>query len=131
MLLKEVFIPKTHSWKLFENEGKNTHLEHIEDLVFNNGYDGAVRAFEYLDAVKGLLEGGSPTGKLTVKWDGAPAIICGIELISSKVFPCTTRSKQNETCTFLFLDWLRWLLNHSVVPGETVDLSIIKDPFDI
>lgn len=86
MLLKEVFIPKTHSWKLFEAEGKNTHLEHIEDLVFNNGYDGAVRAFEYLDAVKGLLEGGSPTGKLTVKWDGAPAIICGIDPEDGKFF---------------------------------------------
>ena len=79
MLLKEVFIQKTHSWKLFEAEGKNTHPEHIEDLVSNNGYDGAVRALEYLDAVKGLLEGGSQTGKLTVKWDGAPAIIRGID----------------------------------------------------
>ena len=65
MLLKVVFIPKTHSWKLFEAEGKNTHLEHIEDLVFNNGYDGAVRAFEYLDAVKLAKTKGRPTATVT------------------------------------------------------------------
>lgn len=86
MLINEVLIPKTHGWKLFEAEGKNTHLEHIEDLVFNNGYNGAVQAFEYLDAVKGLIEGGATQGKITVKWDGAPAIICGIDPEDGKFF---------------------------------------------
>lgn len=98
MLLKEVFIPKTHSWKLFEAEGKNTHLEHIEDLVFNEGYDGAVKAFEYLDSVKSMLEGGTPQGKVTIKWDGRPAIICGIDPEDSKFFVGTKSvfNKENK-----------------------------------
>ena len=68
MIIKEIFEPKTHYWNILnEAEGKNTHLEHIEDLIFNEGYAGAQRAFSYLDAVKGLLEGGQPEGKVTVK----------------------------------------------------------------
>lgn len=87
MIIKEIFEPKTHYWNILnEAEGKNTHLEHIEDLIFNEGYAGAQRAFNYLDAVKGLLEGGQPEGKVTVKWDGAPAIICGIDPEDSKFF---------------------------------------------
>jgi hypothetical protein len=87
MIIKEIFEPKTHYWNILnEAEGKNTHMEHIEDLIFNEGYAGAQRAFTYLDAVKGLLEGGQPEGKVTVKWDGAPAIICGIDPEDSKFF---------------------------------------------
>jgi hypothetical protein len=97
MLINEIFIPKTHSWKLLEAaEGKNTHLEHIEDLIFNEGYKGAIRAFDYLDAVKGLLEGGDPEGKVTVKWDGAPAIVCGVDPEDSKFF-VGTKSVFNTT----------------------------------
>ena len=32
-VIKRSFYSKTHSWKLFEAEGKNTQSEHIEDLV--------------------------------------------------------------------------------------------------
>ena len=96
MIIKEIFEPKTHYWNILnEAEGKNTHLEHIEDLIFNEGYAGAQRAFNYLDAVKGLLEGGQPEGKVTVKWDGAPAIICGIDPEDSKFF-VGTKSVFNE-----------------------------------
>ena len=87
MLITEIFEPNKHHWNILnEAEGKNTHLEHVEDLIFNEGYKGALRAFDYLDAVKGLLEGGQPEGKITVKWDGAPAIICGIDPEDSKFF---------------------------------------------
>ena len=56
MLITEIFEPNKHHWNILnEAEGKNTHLEHVEDLIFNEGYKGALRAFDYLDAVKGLL----------------------------------------------------------------------------
>lgn len=60
---------------------KNTHLEHLEDDIFNNGYAGAQNALAFLEGLKGMLttgSGGSNT-KVTVKWDGAPAIICGVD----------------------------------------------------
>ena len=60
---------------------KNTHLEHLEDDIFNNGYAGAQNALAFLEGLKGMLTTGKGGGqtKVTVKWDGAPAIICGID----------------------------------------------------
>ena len=60
---------------------KNTHLEHLEDDIFNNGYAGAVNAINFLTSLRDMLttgKGGTQT-KVTVKWDGAPAIFCGTD----------------------------------------------------
>ena len=68
-------------------ESKNTHLEHLEDLVFNLGYAGAISALDYVESLRGMLaEGTGTTTKLTVKWDGSPAIICGIDPADGKFF---------------------------------------------
>ena len=68
-------------------ESKNTHLEHLEDLVFNLGYAGAISALDYIESLRGMLaEGTGTTTKLTVKWDGSPAIICGIDPADGKFF---------------------------------------------
>ena len=68
-------------------ESKNTHLEHVEDLVFNNGYAGAEEALNYIDSLRHMLaEGTGTTTQLTVKWDGSPAIICGTDPADSKFF---------------------------------------------
>lgn len=60
---------------------KNTHLEHLEDDIFNNGYAGAQNALTFLKSLRDMLtENGNGTGtKVTVKWDGAPAIFCGTD----------------------------------------------------
>lgn len=68
-------------------ESKNTHLEHLEDLVFNNGYAGALSALDYVESLRQMLaEGTGTTTKLTVKWDGSPAIICGTDPDSGRFF---------------------------------------------
>ena len=68
-------------------ESKNTHLEHLEDLVFNAGYAGAISALDYIESLRGMLaEGTGTTTKLTVKWDGSPAIICGVDPADGKFF---------------------------------------------
>lgn len=68
-------------------ESKNTHLEHLEDLVFNQGYAGAMSALDYVESLRGMLaEGTGTTTKLTVKWDGSPAIICGIDPADGRFF---------------------------------------------
>ena len=75
-------------WQLLESkEGKNLHLEHIEDLVFNEGYLGAKRALNYLESIRQMLaKGKGEATKITVKWDGAPAIICGTDPADGKFF---------------------------------------------
>ena len=68
-------------------ESKNTHLEHLEDLVFNKGYAGAEEAVNYIDSLRHMLaEGTGTTTKLTVKWDGSPAVICGTDPADGKFF---------------------------------------------
>jgi len=68
-------------------ESKNVHLEHLEDLLFNKGWAGAEEALNYIDSLRHMLaEGTGTTTQLTVKWDGSPAIICGIDPEDGKFF---------------------------------------------
>ena len=68
-------------------DGKNTHLEHLEDNIFNKGYAGAKEAVEYLYSLHDMLEGNSKAPiSMTTKWDGAPAIIAGKDPATGKFF---------------------------------------------
>jgi len=68
-------------------EGKNTHLEHAEDDIINNGYDGGVNAINFLSSLKDMLSGSrSSKVNVSVKWDGAPAIVCGPDPRDGKFF---------------------------------------------
>lgn len=76
-----------HQSYLKESSSKNVHLEHLEDLVFNSGWNGAQSALNYIDSLRHMLaEGTGTTTKLTVKWDGSPAIICGTDPTDGKFF---------------------------------------------
>ena len=57
---------------------KNLHLEHLEDEIINQGIDGGRGAINFLQGLRDMLKGNAQSGvKMTVKWDGAPAIFCG------------------------------------------------------
>ena len=48
---------------------KNTHLEHLEDDIFNDGYNGALNGINFLNSLVDMLttgKGGNNT-KVTVK----------------------------------------------------------------
>jgi hypothetical protein len=76
---------QTPQWLL--TESKNTHLEHLEDLLFNKGWAGAQEALNYIDSLRHMLaEGTGTTTQLTVKWDGSPAIICGVDPEDGRFF---------------------------------------------
>ena len=61
-------------------EGKNVHLEHIEDMVFNEGVTGTRNAILFLRNLRNMLSGSSPRSlDITTKWDGAPAIFAGVD----------------------------------------------------
>jgi hypothetical protein len=69
-------------------EGKNLHLEHLEDEVLNGGVSGTRGAISFLQSLRDMLAGHA-TGKsvnLTTKWDGAPAIFAGINPENDKFF---------------------------------------------
>ena len=68
-------------------EGKNLHLEHLEDEVLNNGVEGTRAAINFLQSLRDMLAGNSKSSvNVTVKWDGAPAIFAGINPENDKFF---------------------------------------------
>ena len=77
-------------------EDKNTHLEHLEDEIINNGTKGAKTAINFLKSVKDMLQGGQGSTTVSVKWDGAPAVFCGINPENGKFF-VATKSLFNKT----------------------------------
>ena len=73
--------------KSFIKEDKNTHMEHLEDLIFNEGVAGTKQAIKFLRDLRDMLAS-SAKSKVTstVKWDGAPAIFAGIDPRDGKFF---------------------------------------------
>lgn len=75
------------SLKAYIKEEKNVHMEHLEDLPFNEGVDGTRKAINFLRDLRDMLAGHSQTKvAATVKWDGAPAIFAGIDPRDGKFF---------------------------------------------
>ena len=60
---------------------QNKHLEHLEDDILNNGSEGGKTSIAFLRSLGSMLSQGDKTKstKVTTKWDGAPAIVCGID----------------------------------------------------
>ena len=81
----------------FLTEDKNTHLEHLEDDIINNGVRGGRNAVNFLYSLKDMLTGSSRKRvNVTVKWDGAPAIFAGTNPENGKFF-VGTKSIFNKT----------------------------------
>jgi len=77
------------SFKQYLKEDKNLHLEHIEDEILNNGVDGTRQSIHFLRGLRDMLAGSTKSGKqvrITVKWDGAPAIFAGTNPENGKFF---------------------------------------------
>ena len=84
-------------------EDRNTHLEHLEDEIINNGTKGAKTAIEFLKSIKVMLQGGDGGSQISVKWDGAPAIFCGTNPENGKFF-VATKSLFNATPKINYTD---------------------------
>lgn len=84
-------------FKQYLEESKNTHMEHLEDNILNNGVEGTRQSINFLRALRDMLAGGSKSRvNVTVKWDGAPAVFCGINPENGKFF-VGTKSIFNKT----------------------------------
>ena len=69
------------------NEFKRTHLEHIEDIILYDGFEGGKAVVEYFRGLLLTLKGtSSEKMSVSVKWDGAPAVVCGINPDNGKFF---------------------------------------------
>ena len=86
-----------NNFNQFLTEDKNTHLEHLEDEIINNGVSGGKTAISFLMSLSDMLQGYSKKKmNVTVKWDGAPAIFAGTNPENGKFF-VGTKSIFNKT----------------------------------
>ena len=68
-------------------EFKRTHLEHIEDIILTGGHQGGQAVIGYFTDIYNMLKGNSSTAlQVSVKWDGAPAVVCGINPDNGRFF---------------------------------------------
>ncbi len=65
---------------------KNTHLEHLEDDILNNGTEGGKNAIIFLRELGKMLTEPKSSIRVTTKWDGAPAVICGTDPENGEFF---------------------------------------------
>jgi hypothetical protein len=65
---------------------KNTHLEHLEDVILNKGSIGGHEVIEILRSLGKSFSSNQSDIHLTTKWDGSPAIVCGINPENGKFF---------------------------------------------
>ena len=71
----------------FLTEAVNVHLYHIEEDIIRNGLVGAKSAVNYLNGLVGMMAGDTDNKvRMTVKWDGAPAVVCGMDPLKKKFF---------------------------------------------
>ncbi|MBU37966.1 MAG: hypothetical protein CMA59_00420 [Euryarchaeota archaeon] len=75
---------------------KNTHLEHIEDDILNDGTTGGHNAVAFLKELGKMLSEPKSSITVTTKWDGAPAVVCGIDP-EDDLFFVGTKSVFNKT----------------------------------
>ena len=102
---------------------QNKHLEHLEDELINYGYNGYVASRDLIQSFIDEL-GGRPTGnvKVTTKWDGAPAVVCGIDPESGNFFVGTKSvfNKKEPKVNFTEEDIDK---NHGHIPDLAIKLK--------
>ena len=100
------YDPSTGGSKPVENvtEGIDARIQHAEDLIFQQGSAGAIRA---LASLRGLQKGGHKN--VSLKWDGSPAVIFG----------------RDENGEFIFTDKTGW--NAKKTDGRAKDPNQLKD----
>jgi hypothetical protein len=73
-----------------QQEGIIKHLTHLEELILTRQKEGLDIAIEFINALADSFNGNTDSGVFTtVKYDGAPAIICGFNPENNKFFVST------------------------------------------
>ena len=61
---------------------ESIHLDHLEDIILDDGIAGAHVALNFIDSIRNGTKGVS----ITTKWDGSPAIVCGVNPENDRFF---------------------------------------------
>lgn len=82
----------------------NTHLSHLDELPIIKGNEGIDECLNRLCSLRDMLLGHSSNKiNVTVKWDGSPALICGVHPDTKRFF-VGTKSVFNQTPKINYTD---------------------------
>lgn len=81
---------------LNEEKSLNKHLDHIEDLMILQGKDGLDLSIAFLKDIVQSLQTGQTGMGVSTKWDGKPAVVCGLNPENGKFF-VSTKSAFSKT----------------------------------
>jgi hypothetical protein len=74
-------------FKQYIAEEKNLHMTHAEDAIIDGGVTGTRNVINHLRDLRDMLKGNSKSSvNVSVKWDGAPAVFCGIDPSDGEFF---------------------------------------------
>ena len=117
--------PKKQKWSILSEGAKNTHLEHIEDELINQGADGVRRALDLFRELLATMAGHTDRPiNITTKWDGAPAIFAGTDPMDGKFFVGTKGVFARDSKMNKSLDDIRRNHEH---PGLQKKLAVALD----
>ena len=80
------------------------HLEHIEDEMLNYGVEGCDAAVSAMKEMLRMLGEKPSSGYMQTKWDGAPAVICGVHPYTGRFFVGTKSVFNKENPKICFFD---------------------------
>lgn len=110
-------------------DGKNLHLEHLDDEIWNLGHQGAADAINYIEGATNLLQGGTDQRYFaTKKWDGSPALLMGTDPETGQFVMgdkgIFSKTKENRIYKPADVDRVK---PDKVKGGEKVDYSGLRD----
>lgn len=110
-------------------DGKNLHLEHLDDEIWNLGHQGAVDAINYIQGATDLLQGTTDQRYFaTKKWDGSPALLMGTDPETGEFVMgdkgIFSKTKENRIYKPADVDRVK---PDKVKGGEKVDYSGLRD----
>jgi len=112
-----------------QQEGIIKHLTHLEELILTRQKEGLDTAIEFINALADSFNGNTDSGVFTtVKYDGAPAIICGFNPENNKFFVSTKSiAAKTPKINYTVQDIEQ---NYSQVPGlaEKMKLALLYLP---
>ena len=84
-------IPSFHTFLAEAKTGKLMHLQHLEDLMLDEGVAGVAFAQTVLEEFQYMLQHGGVSRSLnvTTKWDGAPSVVFGPDPADGQFFVAT------------------------------------------
>lgn len=83
-----------------EQTVQNKHLDHLEDLMILQGKEGLELSIAFMKDIGQSLRTGSTTLGISTKWDGKPAVVCGINPENKKFFVATKSAFNKEVKAF-------------------------------